>query len=98
MKAERLESLQQLLSAQQLSFNQASRGRSLPVLIEREGRLPGQFVGRSPYMQAVHINTSAQKLGEIVEVEIVDAGPRSLSGRLHSGADPQPNRQNTAAA
>lgn len=98
VKAERLESLQQLLSAQQLSFNQASRGRSLPVLIEREGRLPGQFVGRSPYMQAVHIDTSAQKLGEIVEVEIVEAGPRSLSGRLRSGADPQPNRQKTAAA
>ena len=87
-KAERLARLQALLSAQQLAFNRATAGRTLPVLLERAGRHAGQLVGRSPYNQSVHVEAPAARLGSIVDVRIESAGPNSLSGRLAGpGAD-----------
>ena len=81
-KKARLAELQALLRAQQLTFNQRMRGRRLPVLLERAGRRQGQLVGRSPYMQAVHVPAAGSRLGEIVEVRIDAVGANSLSGRL----------------
>jgi tRNA-2-methylthio-N6-dimethylallyladenosine synthase len=78
VKAERLAALQQLLDAQQLAFNRRSLGRRMDVLFERRGRLPGQLVGRSPWMQAVHARLPQASLGRIVEVAVVGAGPNSL--------------------
>ncbi|ANK80413.1 MAG: tRNA (N6-isopentenyl adenosine(37)-C2)-methylthiotransferase MiaB [Rhizobiales bacterium NRL2] len=81
-KAERLQRLQELLNAQQLAFNQATAGRTLDVLLERTGRRDGQLVGRSPYMQAVHVDAPGHRLGRIAPV-IIEAGKaNSLSGRL----------------
>ena len=58
-KAERLAELQAELNSQQLAFNEASIGRRMPVLFERQGREAGQISGRSPYMQAVHVLAEA---------------------------------------
>ncbi len=80
--AERLQRLQALLGAQQAAFQQATVGRRLPVLLEKPGRETGQMVGRSPYLQAVHMQADAGMAGRIVEAEIVGAGPNSLAGRL----------------
>ena len=82
IKAERLATLQALLDAQQAAFNQASVGRTLPVLLEAKGRKPGQLTGRSPAMQAVHLEAPERLLGRIVETRILAARPKSLSGRL----------------
>ncbi len=82
VKAERLAMLQQLLDAQQASFNEASVGRRLQVLLQREGRFPGQMAGRSPYMQAVHVKAPARLLGRLVEVRVDKMHPNSLSGQL----------------
>ncbi|HST35120.1 MAG TPA: tRNA (N6-isopentenyl adenosine(37)-C2)-methylthiotransferase MiaB [Allosphingosinicella sp.] len=76
---ERLLRLQASLNEQQLAFNQASVGRSTEVLLERQGRKPGQLIGKSPWLQSVHLETSAA-IGDIVEVDIVSAGPNSLAG------------------
>jgi tRNA-2-methylthio-N6-dimethylallyladenosine synthase len=76
---ERLQRLQALLNAQQLAFNRASVGRRTTVLIERDGKRPGQRIGKSPWLQSIHLETSAA-IGELVEVEIVSAGPNSLAG------------------
>ena len=82
VKAERLAALHELLEAQQLAFNRASVGRAMPVLLEQPGRRPGQLMGRSPWMQAVHVEAPAALLGEIVDV-VVEAGlANSLSARL----------------
>jgi len=81
-KAERLAALQALLAKQQQAFNAAQIGRRLGVLIEKPGRHAGQMVGRSPYLQPVHVAASPERAGEILEVEIAFAGPNSLSGRL----------------
>ncbi|WP_374762826.1 tRNA (N6-isopentenyl adenosine(37)-C2)-methylthiotransferase MiaB [Yunchengibacter salinarum] len=55
VKSARLAELQALLNDQQLAFNQATVGRTLPVLLERPGREAGQLIGRSPYLQSVHV-------------------------------------------
>ncbi|SFS12313.1 tRNA (N6-isopentenyl adenosine(37)-C2)-methylthiotransferase MiaB [Sphingomonas jatrophae] len=76
---ERLQRLQALLNAQQHAFNRATVGRHTEVLIERRGKLPGQMLGKSPWLQSIHLATDAP-IGALVPVEIVAAGPNSVSG------------------
>jgi len=76
---ERLQRLQALLNQQQLAFNQASVGQRTNVLLERAGKHPGQLVGKSPWLQSVHLETQAA-IGDLVDVEILSAGPNSLAG------------------
>jgi tRNA-2-methylthio-N6-dimethylallyladenosine synthase len=80
VKSERLAVLQQLLRQQQRAFNQACIGRVLPVLLEKPGRHAGQLVGRSPYLQSVHLTANGERVGDIVAVTISQASRNSLSG------------------
>ncbi len=79
-KAARLDALQAALGESQAAFNRAFVGRRLPVLFERRGRRPGQLVGRSPYMQAVHAMLPDEALGAIVPVAITACHAHSLEG------------------
>ncbi len=79
-KSERLQRLQALLTEHQHAFQDSMIGRTIPVLIEKPGRMPGQMVGRSPWLQAVHLQADPTRVGEIVEVRISQAGPNSLAG------------------
>ncbi len=81
-KSVRLAALQDLIARQQESFNQAQIGRTLPVLIDKPGRRPGQIAGRSPYLQAVHAEGKMSLIGTIQPVEIVSAGKNSLLGKI----------------
>lgn len=96
VKSERLIRLQELLRTQQQRFSRQCVGRTLPVLFDRAGRHPGQLVGRSPYLQPVHVEAPAALLGRIVEVDILAAQPNSLAGRLPapalSGGETRPRR------
>lgn len=76
---ERLQRLQALVERQQYAFNEASVGLRTQILIERQGRKPGQKLGKSPWLQSVHVTTEAP-IGAIVDVEIAAAGPHSLGG------------------
>ena len=82
MKEERLARLNELLDIQQKAFNAAQAGRTLDVLIEKPGRHPGQIAGRSPYLQAVHLDGSENLIGQIVLVRIEAAAKMSLAGTL----------------
>jgi tRNA-2-methylthio-N6-dimethylallyladenosine synthase len=82
VKSERLDRLQILLRSQQDRFNRSCVGRTIAVLFDRAGRHEGQLVGRSPYLQPVHVATSSALLGTIAEVEIRSAEPNSLTGCL----------------
>jgi tRNA-2-methylthio-N6-dimethylallyladenosine synthase len=82
VKSERLQRLQALLEDQQRAFNAATVGRVLPVLFERPGRHPGQVLGRSPYLQAVHAEASDRLIGQIVPVRIEAAARNSLTGAV----------------
>ena len=79
---ERLHRLQALLFEQQTAFNAAQAGKTLKVLFEKKGRYDGQAIGRSPYLQAVHVEAADHLLGQIVPVEIVSGAQNSLNGRL----------------
>jgi len=78
---ERLHRLQAALQCSSLAFNQASVGKRCEVLVERTGREPGQWLGKSPWLQSVHFTGDAA-IGDLVEVELTKAGPNSLSARL----------------
>ena len=85
VKRERLHALQSLLEKHRRDFDQATVGRKLKVLFEGLGRKPGQVAGRSPYLQAVHAEGPEGLIGEIVEVDILAAGPNSLHGVINLG-------------
>ncbi|MEL6747308.1 MAG: MiaB/RimO family radical SAM methylthiotransferase, partial [Pseudomonadota bacterium] len=89
VKTERLAILQAKLRAQQAEFNASCVGRKLPVLFEKAGRLPGQLVGRSPYLQPVHADGGPELIGTIADVSITATQPNSLGGVINAG-DAQP--------
>ncbi|HEX8447121.1 MAG TPA: tRNA (N6-isopentenyl adenosine(37)-C2)-methylthiotransferase MiaB [Sphingomonas sp.] len=75
----RLHMLQALIWEQATAFNQTTVGRRTRILIERNGRKPGQRIGKSPWLQSVHLETDAP-IGAMVDVAIVSAGPNSVGG------------------
>jgi tRNA-2-methylthio-N6-dimethylallyladenosine synthase len=79
---ERLQRLQALLNEQQHEYNRQAVGRTTTILLERNGKLDGQLVGKTPWLQSVHIIAPGLTIGDLVEVEIETAGPNSLQGRM----------------
>ncbi|UZK68244.1 tRNA (N6-isopentenyl adenosine(37)-C2)-methylthiotransferase MiaB [Sphingomonas sp. S1-29] len=77
---ERLQRLQAAINRDQAAFNAATLGRRCSVLIDRKGKLAGQMLGKSPWLQSVHLITDAA-VGDLVEVDIVRADPNSLAGQ-----------------
>jgi len=78
VKAERLERLQALLLKQQNDFAQSLVGTTMDVLLEKPGRMPGQLIGRSPWLQSVNLDAKNMKIGDIIHVRITATGPNSL--------------------
>lgn len=89
VKTERLLRLQDQITTQMRDFGKSVVGRTLPVLIEKKGRQAGQVGGRSPYLQAVHMDGPERLIGTIQPVEIVAAGNNSLTGRIVTVAEPK---------
>ena len=56
-------------------------GREVKVLFEKPGREPGQMVGKSEYLHAVHV-TGDVAPGDLRAVKIVASNPNSLTGTL----------------
>jgi len=78
VKAKRLERLQELLLSQQRAFAETCIGRDIDLLLEKPGRMPGQLIGRSPWLQSVNVDAKASQIGDIIKVRITGAGPNSL--------------------
>ncbi len=87
VKVERLARLNAQIMGQTRDFAQSCVGRILPVLIEKPGRNPGQVGGRSPYLQAVHMEGPTRLIGQIIPVEIVAVGNNSLAGKIVTDAE-----------
>ncbi len=81
---ERLARLQDALSRDQMAFNAASAGKTCDVLVERKGKLPGQWLGKSPWLQSVWFEGDVQ-IGDMVRTHIVEGRPSSLRGELVTG-------------
>ncbi|MFD1159810.1 tRNA (N6-isopentenyl adenosine(37)-C2)-methylthiotransferase MiaB [Roseovarius aestuarii] len=82
VKSDRLQRLQALITRQQRAAQEAMVGRSVNVLFEKPGRLPGQMVGKSDYLHAVHVTDASIQPGDILPVKIIDSGTNSLSGEV----------------
>ncbi len=78
---DRLQRLQSALQASSLAFNQSKVGQICQVLVDRTGRRDGQWLGKSPWLQSVYFTGDAA-IGDLVTVELLEAGPNSLSGKL----------------
>ncbi len=78
---ERLRRLQSHITGHQLAFNRSTVGRDTQVLIERPGRHEGQMIGRSPWLQSVHVETAAEP-GAMLDVTLSAAGPNSMAGAI----------------
>ena len=77
---ERLQRLQAQIVADQTAFNLNTVGRTTDVLLERPGKFAGQLIGKSPWLQSVHVLAPDLSIGDIVTVQITDSGPLSLKG------------------
>ncbi|MEO0700056.1 MAG: radical SAM protein, partial [Pseudomonadota bacterium] len=83
--SERLHRLQARLNRDQIAFNEASVGKTCRVLVERKGKFEGQWLGKSPWLQSVWFEATQAgevEIGDMVEVELVEAGPNSIKGAL----------------
>ena len=81
---DRLQRLQALINAQQTTFNAASVGKRTTILLERSGKHPGQLIGKTPWLQSVHVFADGAKIGDMIDVDLVSAGPNSLAGTVAS--------------
>ncbi|MDT3685028.1 MAG: tRNA (N6-isopentenyl adenosine(37)-C2)-methylthiotransferase MiaB [Pseudorhodoplanes sp.] len=80
--SEQLQELQALIEQQLATFNAGSIGRTFDVLFEKTGRHPGQIVGRSPYLQPVHVTGASELIGRLARVAITSVTAYSLHGTL----------------
>ena len=86
---ERLQRLQAALNRDQLAFNRATEGRTCQVLVERKGKLPGQWLGKSPWLQSVWFareDGGDCAIGDLVDMTLGEAGPNSMAGQLQVSA------------
>jgi tRNA-2-methylthio-N6-dimethylallyladenosine synthase len=90
VKDERLARLQAAIAEGSLAFNRATIGRRCTVLLERPGRKLGQLIGKTPWLQSAVVNIPGAVIGDLVEVDIVDAHPNSVEA--------VPSKQESAAA
>jgi tRNA-2-methylthio-N6-dimethylallyladenosine synthase len=81
VKDERLARLQAAIAEQALAFNTATIGRTTTILLERPGRKPGQLIGKTPWLQSAVIEHEDARIGDLVEIEIMDAFANSVAAR-----------------
>jgi len=89
VQSARLARLQALIDDQQDDFTRRAPGRRFDVLFEKPGKYAGQLVGRSPYLQPVHVNASTALIGEIRSVRINNIDRYSLFGDLEDAPAPR---------
>jgi tRNA-2-methylthio-N6-dimethylallyladenosine synthase len=81
-KSERLQRLQAVINRDWRAFNASFIGRTIEVLLEKLGRLPGQLVGKTPYLQTVQVMAPPSLIGSVLPVAITDIGTNTLFGAL----------------
>ncbi|MFL6782341.1 MAG: tRNA (N6-isopentenyl adenosine(37)-C2)-methylthiotransferase MiaB [Sphingomicrobium sp.] len=82
---ERLQRLNERINRHRLAFNRGKVGADTQILIERTGRFAGQMIGRTPWLQSVHVDTDAVP-GDILHVTLLAAGPNSMTGAARQQA------------
>jgi len=85
-KASRLARVHKKIEMLERGFRKTQVGKVLQVLVEGEGRMPGQLSGRARNGQIVNFTMTGElplreKRGCLMDVEITRANPHSLEGR-----------------
>ncbi|WP_303778920.1 tRNA (N6-isopentenyl adenosine(37)-C2)-methylthiotransferase MiaB [Sandarakinorhabdus limnophila] len=93
VKDERLARLLAAVAEGSLAFNRTTIGRRCTILLERPGRKPGQLIGKTPWLQSAVVSIPGAAIGDLVEVDIVDAHPNSVEA-----VPVVPSSQESAAA
>lgn len=88
IKTERLYELQDLLNEQQWAFNRTKVGTVQPVLFERVGKIPGQILGKTPYMQSVPLVAPQRLVGSLVDILVKEGYANSLMGVIIDSNEP----------
>jgi tRNA-2-methylthio-N6-dimethylallyladenosine synthase len=83
----RLHELQALITAQQRAAQEAMVGREVTVLYEKPGRMPGQLVGKSDHLHAVHVADQNGRIGQLVRVRVLASSSNSLAAEPLFGID-----------
>jgi tRNA-2-methylthio-N6-dimethylallyladenosine synthase len=83
----RLQELQALITGQQRAAQEAMIGREVQVLYEKPGRQPGQMVGKSDHLHAVHVTDLSGRIGQLVRVRVSASSSNSLAAERLSGID-----------
>lgn len=81
-KDRRLAILQALLKEQRDAFCEGLLGREIEVLFERPGRMPGQLIGKTPYLQSLHASAPRSLLGKVALARVTRVTPNALAGEL----------------
>ncbi len=82
VKNERLQRLQALVRHQQQAFNASCIGMEMDVLLDRTGKYEGQVMGKSPYMQSVHVKNAPELHGCSVRVKVTASYLNSLAAEV----------------
>jgi len=93
VKDERLQRLQALIRHQQTVFNKSTVGKMMTALLDRDGKHEGQLLGKTPYMQSVHVQGNEGSRGQLTEVRITEGFMNSVSGEI-TGTQPHLRKAN----
>ncbi len=80
----RLQKLQSLLNQQQNEFNSEFVGNIEEVLFTENGKLENQYVGRTKYLQPVHVFSKSNIIGKTLKVHLRDLTSFSFHGSIKS--------------
>ena len=82
IKKKRLNYLQNILTNHQNEFNQMALDKEVEVLITDFGKKEDQYVGRTPHLQPVHVYSSKNLIGKILNIKIERLTSFSFHGKI----------------
>ncbi len=80
----RLDKIQRILNKQQKNFNETFLEKEIDVLFTNLGKKNNQYVGRTPFLQPVHVFSPINLVGMILKIKIERLTSFSFHGRILS--------------
>ena len=78
----RLKKIQKLLLDQQNHFNLSFLGQEIDVLFEKKAKKENQYVGRTPYLQPVHVFSAKNIIGKSLKIKLENLTSFSFHGKI----------------
>ena len=78
----RLKEMQSILNKHQSEFNLSFIDKTVEVLFSGKGKKQNQYVGKTPHLQPVHVFSSKNLVGKLLDVKLEDLTSYSFHGQL----------------